>query len=119
MEKETSSRMKLRFAILLALFVVPAFASEACAGPLHYVQKNLSFEIFDQRFGLVEHYDHPVTGPFGTGETWTNLYFGPLLFYNVPFSATQGLVGCCVILAVLITLPAVLTLRWRKKRTVT
>lgn len=41
---------------------------------------------------------------------------GPLGDFNVPFTATQGLVGFCVILVTLIIVPFVLTVRWKEKR---
>jgi hypothetical protein len=46
----------------------------------------------------------------------TQLLLGPLGNLKVPFTATQGLVGFCCIVATLITLPVVLTMRWKRKQ---
>jgi hypothetical protein len=37
--------------------------------------------------------------------------------FKVPFTATPGLIGFCVILATLIIVPTVLTVRWTKRGT--
>jgi hypothetical protein len=49
------------------------------------------------------------------GTTWTVFWIGRT-YRNVPFTATQGLIGSCAIVAGLIALPAMCTLRWKKKR---
>lgn len=39
---------------------------------------------------------------------------GPLGEYEIPFTATQGLVGCGLMAAMLVALPAVCWRRWRR-----
>jgi hypothetical protein len=46
----------------------------------------------------------------------STVFFGPLGQRRVPFTATQGLVGCGFILALMIVVPAALAARWKKRR---
>jgi hypothetical protein len=50
------------------------------------------------------------------GRPYTALYVGPFADFEVPFTATQGLVGFFLVLTILILLPAVLTVRRKRQR---
>jgi hypothetical protein len=97
--------------ILLALIVVLGFVSEAEAG-IEYrdIKHKYTVRIAGQDFGFKEFYG--LTDDYTT----TLVYLGPLGARIVPFNATHGLIGFCFILALLIIVPAVLTVRWKKKR---
>jgi hypothetical protein len=114
MEKETGSRMKTA-SILLALVFVLGFCRKA--GAVDYV-----FVWGEQVFGIA---DAEVTQTLDANENVIDeavvasaVYFGPLGYLQVPCTATQGLIGFCVIFAMLFILPAVLTVRWKRKRAV-
>jgi hypothetical protein len=47
---------------------------------------------------------------------YSHLYLGPLGRCSVPFSATQGLIGCCVVAGILTVLPALVVSRSARKR---
>jgi hypothetical protein len=66
-----------------------------------------TFNVFGQRFGFEEE------ECLLSSRMVTMLYAGPFGSHEVPFSATQGLVGAGVIIAALIVLPSVC---WRRKR---
>jgi hypothetical protein len=71
---------------------------------------NYTITLGEQRFGIRD------MGSRMFDEYWeTRVFLGPLGNYKVPFSATVGLVGFCCILATLIIVPVVLTLRWKKR----
>jgi hypothetical protein len=100
--------------ILLALIVVLGFCREA--GAWEYPkddQRDYSIHIGTYRFGFFEWVDEGTSQP-----TATLLLLGPFGNRISPFNATQSLIGCSVILAVLITLPVAATVRWRNKRVV-
>ena len=88
--------------ILVALIVVLGWCREA--GAAEYI-----LEFGNQRYGIA---DFPIHQ-----RRTTVVWIDPRGPYEVPFTVTQGLVGFCVIAAMLVILPVVLTLRWRKKRT--
>jgi hypothetical protein len=52
----------------------------------------------------------------GINENRTIICFGPLGSCRVPCTAIQGVIGGCIFLAVLIILPVVFAVRWKKKR---
>jgi hypothetical protein len=101
--------------IPLAFIVVLSFVSEAAAASRAdvSVKRNYTVIIAGQPFGFVD----------GETEYWTvhrqpyhEIRLGPLGCHEVPFTATQGLVGFCVILATLVILPLVLKARWKRKQ---
>lgn len=97
----------------MALVIALRFAREAIAGPYEYDIPGhyYAINVCGGTFGFVDDLSH-IDSP------WSSLVcLGPLGNHSVPFSATQGLIGFCVILATLIILPAVLTVRWKKKQT--
>jgi hypothetical protein len=94
--------------ILLALVVVLGFAREAGAAK---VTRDFTIQIGLQLFGLTDY----ATGPNHSVQL-TVLHAGALGEREMPFTATQGLVGFCCILAAIIIVPVVLTVRWKKKR---
>jgi hypothetical protein len=97
--------------ILLALVVLLSFVSEAGAYASVSVDHDYSFRLAGYQFGFTDGFLH--------GSTYTRpyrwLHLGPLGFRNVGFSATQGLVGCCVIVVGLVALATALTVRWKRK----
>jgi hypothetical protein len=97
--------------ILLALIVVLGFVSEAGAQTDYVTERDYTFTVADQRYGFIDGADYYT----GVREPWTVICLGPLGSPEVPFTATQGLVGFGLILATLIIVPAVLTVRWSKR----
>jgi hypothetical protein len=61
-----------------------------------------------QLFGFQQWADGAKARPYA--------YFGPLGHFSVPFTATQGLVGFCVFLVLLVIVPVVLKLRWKRRQ---
>jgi hypothetical protein len=99
--------------ILLALVVVLGFVSEAGAyGPSIYCDR--SVEVGPYRFGFADW--APGGNVVGISmQPWTAMYLGPLGYQEVPFTATQGLVGFCVFVVGMIALVTVGTIRWKRK----
>jgi hypothetical protein len=54
--------------------------------------------------------DPPTYIPAGS-----KLHLGPLGEFEVPFTATQGLVGLCVLICLFVFVPIAFTVRWRKQ----
>jgi hypothetical protein len=101
--------------ILLAIVVVLGFVREAGAQqdigvPVHSYTVSLG----GRPFGLIEYNNDPRTQQQGE-PTYTVLCFGTLGSRRVPFTATQGLVGFCVIVVGVVALVTVGTVRWRRK----
>jgi hypothetical protein len=101
--------------VLLALVVALGFVREAGAIPIANVN-NDDYSIWwgMQRFGF---HDGTSTKSDGTIVRWSFVNLGPLGSYQVPFTATQGLVGFCLIIIGLIALVTTLTVRWKRKAT--
>jgi hypothetical protein len=114
MEKETGSQMKLMrtASILLALIVVLGFVSEAGAMASESVEHDFSFQLAGQTFGFT---DGTLVGSTRS-RPYSCLHLGPFGFVNVPFTATQGLVGFCLIVVTFITLLVVLSVRWKRRQ---
>jgi hypothetical protein len=111
-EKETNRIGFMKAAsILLALVVVLGIAREAGADLMQSVHNTYVISIGEQRFGFE---DGDWIG-WGTQGNWSSIYLGPLGPHRNPFTATQGLVGFCVIVAMLVIVPAVLTVRWKRR----
>jgi uncharacterized membrane protein (UPF0182 family) len=92
--------------ILLALVVVLGFVSQASAADYRIWVRGRGYGIYDWKFefkGKV----------FGQGGTAVDLGFS---HFDVPFTATQGLIGFCVIVVGLLALVTVFTFRWKCKR---
>jgi hypothetical protein len=98
--------------ILLALVVVLGFCREAGAEEEEvYFHKHKYFiTVAGETFGFGD----GIVRYGGVDEYYSVVRLGPMETIRVPFAATQGLVGFCCILATLIIVPAVLTVRWRK-----
>jgi hypothetical protein len=97
--------------ILLALVFVLGFSSKAGAsGIVAYSEHNYTFKVGEQTLGFADYYSDMAQRQV------SNVYLGTFGTHEVLFTATQGLIGFCCILATLIILPALLTVRWKKKR---
>jgi hypothetical protein len=96
----------MRTASILLALVVLGFASQSSAA-------KYTFRAGEQSFGF---YDWKIMGdvdkPLVRGSALT---LGPLGNYDTPFTATQGFVGFCLILALSIIVPTVLTVRWKRR----
>jgi hypothetical protein len=107
--------------ILLAFVAVLGFVREAGADDGLPPKHDYTISIGGYSFGFLDwEYDIPGRDNelFRPNNARGNVCLGPLGYYKVPFTATQGLVGFCFILATLIVLPIVLTVRWRRRATV-
>jgi hypothetical protein len=98
--------------ILLALVVVLACCREAGAvgQPIGEVEHDFTIELNDCQWIGFEDGTYLTIRPDGQ-QHFSYVWLGPLGRYSVPFTATQGLFGFCLILAMLIIVPAVLTVR--------
>lgn len=103
--------MKLRFSILTTLVVVLGFGSEAGAQTDTETLHDFTFTVAGHSFGFMDGLDHLM---YTT--TWSTISLGPLGNYNSPLSATQGLIGFCLIVVAFIAMLAALSMRWKKKR---
>jgi hypothetical protein len=102
--------------ILLALVVVLS-ASEASAwAPVFVPEHDYTISAGGQMFGFRDGTWVGDFDPANYPQTISYLHLGPVGQFEVPFAATQGLVGFCVVLALLVIVPAVLTVRWKRKR---
>lgn len=102
--------MKLRFSILMALVVVPGSVSEAGAsGVAAYEEHNYTAKVGVHTIGFADFYSDMALRPV------SNVYLGSFGTHEVPFSATQGLIGMCLIVVALIALLVVLAAQWRKR----
>jgi hypothetical protein len=96
--------------ILLALVVVLGFVNEARA------QYSISYE-HDYTIHLSDSCSIGINDVYAESERIdTRVYFGPFGSIGVPFTATQGLIGFCCVLATLMVLLTVLSVRWKRKR---
>jgi hypothetical protein len=102
--------------LLLALVVVLGFVSEAGAigQPIGEVEHDYTIELNDVQWIGFEDGGYLTIRPDGR-QRFSYVWLGPLGRYSVPFTATQGLVGFCIILATLIFVPVVLSVRRRKR----
>jgi hypothetical protein len=110
--------------ILLALVVVLAVAREAGAEHVAPLADEIDPAVYLQ---LIAHRGHDHTINFG-GHRFgfcdtrpffpenCTAYFGPLGTYETPFTATQVLVGFCLMVFTLIASLVVFTVRWKRKR---
>jgi hypothetical protein len=92
---------------LLVMFLVLGFVSKA--GARDRIDRNCTLIIARQQIGFLD-LRSPVTN-----RARTEIHLGPLGNREVPFTATQGLVGFCCILALLVIVPVLLTVRWKKR----
>jgi hypothetical protein len=98
--------------ILLALFVMLGFVKEGGAAIQMRIDNQYAAQFAGLKFGLIDGkvYGHGSAIPFH----W--LCLGPLGTYEVPFTATQGLVGFIVIVAMLIITLIAAVAGWKRKR---
>jgi hypothetical protein len=91
--------------ILIALVFVLGFATEAAARelPADAIKHKHLLKVFGCQFGFVDWIDDSTSIVVGE---WV---------YPVPFTATQSLVGFCVIVVGLFALVTMLTFRWKRK----
>jgi hypothetical protein len=97
--------------ILLVLVVVLGFVSEAGADYSPEIACNRSITIGQLHVGFIDWVDG-----YNSSDHWTVLHLGPLGEYQVPFTATQGLIGFCMIVVGMVALVTVFTFRWKWKR---
>jgi hypothetical protein len=102
--------------ILLALVVVLGFVSEARAF-FPENEHDYRITVASQCFGFT---DYSVQQPGMKGRERTfrlqgEIYLGPLGACPVPFTATQGLVGFCMIVIGMVALVTMFTFRWKRK----
>jgi hypothetical protein len=99
--------------ILLALAVVLGFISEAGATQVEYIDYSCTVNAGRHTYGFQDcHIEQD--GGFVSRSTIARL--GPIGNLRVPFTATQGLVGLCLIVVTLIGLLVVLSLQWKRKQ---
>jgi hypothetical protein len=112
--------------ILLALVVGLGFVREAGAEFVS-TTRDCTIKIGDQWFGFADQWVNPAPQfPDATNDgrncryedgLFTTMYIGPFGNRTVPFSATQGLVGFCLILVAFIALLVAVTVRRKRRHT--
>jgi hypothetical protein len=90
--------------LVLALIVVLS-AAKATAACKIVSYRDHTVHVASHRFGFV---DSAILSNEGIGYS-TRIHLGPLGDHEIPFTATQGLIGFCIILATLIVLPTALS----------
>jgi hypothetical protein len=105
--------------ILLALVVVLGFVSEVRANMYeeYVINHDYTITIGSVQMGFIDGVTIDRRYRPDKRMYWSRAGIGKS-FYDVPFTATQGLIGFCLILATLIIVPVVLTVRWRRRATV-
>jgi hypothetical protein len=76
------------------------------------IRTDYSISLGNQKFGFVEGTDLLDDGRV---LNWSRLFLGPLGSIDAPFTAIQGLVGSCLICALLVALLTVTTVRWKRR----
>jgi hypothetical protein len=100
--------------ILLALVVVLGFVSEAGAAVV--AEHDFTVTIGGKPFGFRDcHYTALLEGL----RVQSVLCLGPFGYHEIPFTATQGLVGFCMIVVGMLALVTVGTVRWKRKSSTT
>lgn len=102
---------------MLLAWVVVLTAREAAAADYSICCQERFFGIVDVEFdeyGSIDTNGNPITP--GISHDGTAVLLGPLGNYEVPFTATQGLIGFIIILAALLVLPIAVLSTWRKKQ---
>jgi hypothetical protein len=116
-EANCTEFMKAATKLVLTIVVILCFVREAGAQDVDQPDVVTEFgraytvKIGDAKFALI---DLLIAGTDKHYSTIVDL--GPLGSFQVPFTATQGLVGVCVILALLVIVPLALAVRWKRKR---
>jgi hypothetical protein len=99
--------------ILLALVVVVGFVSYAPAKTSPPPDHDFTFEVAGNLVGFRDwRYTTILEGP----QLHSVINFGPFGWLEVPFTATQGLVGFCALVIGMLALATMGTFRWRRKR---
>jgi hypothetical protein len=91
------------------LAVVLGFASNAEAQDIECPEDNYTIRIGEQQFGFCQ-------WVFDEHNNFCVAHAGPFGEFKVPFTATQGVIGFCLIVAMLVIVPACFTVRWKKKQ---
>jgi hypothetical protein len=94
-------------AILYNCLAKRTFPPVSPFGPDH----NYTFYVGQHQFGFEDGYVEPNPPP----DYFSVVYLGPFSATNSPFTATQGLIAFCCILALVIVLPATFLARWKSK----
>jgi hypothetical protein len=101
--------------ILLSLVVVLGFVRQVGAYSSAWFESfdtDYTIAIGTERFGIRDTID------IRTNSTYrTEVFLGPLGVHAVPFTATQGSVGFCFIVAVLVIMSVGLMIRWKRRQT--
>lgn len=95
--------------ILLALVVVLGLPRDAISGQ-PYLVHDYSVVVGHHLYGVIDWPGEPESNT----QPFTTAYFGPLGQHQVPFTATEGLVGFCVVVVGLVALVTVGTVRWKR-----
>jgi hypothetical protein len=95
--------------MLVALVVVLGFCRDARAISMPAIEPEHDYtvNILGHSFGFLDYESGIAFAPV--------VYCGPFGDHAVPFTATQGLIGFCVVFVTLIFVPVVLTVRWKKR----
>jgi hypothetical protein len=103
--------------IVLAMVVVLGWARSATALVELETRHDYTFRVGESKFGFSDGhaYGSYVSTAADAEWDWSYLHLGPLGRRQVPFSATQGLVGLCALAAALIVVSAILMVRWKRR----
>ncbi len=103
----------MRIVLTLLMLMVALSASEAAAQEIRPVH-DYTVTLAGARLGISDLDVSESIGERGM-EVVTRLYFGPFGSKQVPFTATQGLVGFGVIALILIASLVAFVLRWKRR----
>jgi hypothetical protein len=116
MEKKKGNRMNSMRAssIFLALVVVLVLAQPTKAITIYRddTLHDFTVHVGGYRIG----FEDGIYADDDSEFLWNRIHLGPLGPHSAPCTATQGLIGFGVIVVGLIIVPAVLTVRWKKRR---
>jgi hypothetical protein len=100
--------------LLLSLVMVLGFVRESGADIVFPV-RDYTAKIAGHSVGFIDW--PPFDSPAGQEPGYTMMHVGPLGSFKIPFTATLGLIGVCLIVVTFVAGVALLTVRWKKKRT--
>jgi hypothetical protein len=101
--------------ILLTLVVVLGWARDASALTELETKHDYTFRVGQFTIGFS---DGHACGMGGAEWDWSYIHVGPVGKRLVPFTATQGLVGFCLIVLTLIALMSAFAARWKRRAAV-
>lgn len=99
--------------IFLTLILTLGWAQRASALTEIETKHDYTLRIGQLKIGFSEGHAY---GMGGREWDWSYIHVGPLGKRAVPFNATQGLVGTCLMVVAFVAFLALATVRWKRKQ---